>query len=179
MGLNACRREAISTLAANSPHSALNLVLPSLALPTPNWPMSAEWFWLTLLHSPLPLTEGSHNSQCCRNIILSFSLSLSLSLSLAFLPPFRVYSAIVSRTGDQSANSHMNADVRLAAGRGPTGNGYLFQTTIVARKRWGSKQKRRSANFVRPIRQGNNSVALWIFATSSECLNGALGTVCL
>ena len=73
--------------------------------------MSAEWFWLTLLHSPLPLTEGSHNSQCCRNIILSFSSSLPFS-------PLRVYSAIVSRTGDQSANSHMNADVRLAAGRG-------------------------------------------------------------
>ena len=73
--------------------------------------MSAEWFWLTLLHSPLPLTEGSHNSQCCRNIILSLSLSLSLS---CLSPPFRVYSAIVSRTGDQSANSHSHMNEQRA-----------------------------------------------------------------
>ena len=112
---------------------------------------------LTPPSPPLPLTEGSHNSQCCRNIILSLSLSLS-----CLSPPFRVYSAIVSRTGDQSANSHshMNEQRAPPCGR-PLGteegrrDGYLFQTTI-ARKRWESKQKRGSLErqlVGRPIRQ--------------------------
>ena len=83
--------------------SLLNLVPPSL-------PKLANVSRVVLAYTPqptLPLTEGSHNSQCCRNIILSFSSSLPFS-------PLRVYSAIVSRTGDQSANSrrrrrsHMN-----------------------------------------------------------------------
>ena len=115
--------------------SLLNLVPPSL-------PKLANVSRVVLAYTPqptLPLTEGSHNSQCCRNIILSFSSSLPFS-------PLRVYSAIVSRTGDQSANSrrsrsHMN-NARPAAARGRTeaDDGYLFQTTIAREKMGGQTE---------------------------------------
>ena len=63
--------------------SLLNLVPPSL-------PKLANVSRVVLAYTPqptLPLTEGSHNSQCCRNIILSFSLPLCLSPRFVFIQP--------------------------------------------------------------------------------------------
>ena len=83
----ACRpiahwRGAISTEEANSPHSPLNSVAPSSKLANVSRVVLAYTPPLTPPSPLLPLTEGSHNSQCCRNIILS------LSLFPAFLPRF-------------------------------------------------------------------------------------------
>ena len=84
-------------------------------------------------------------------------LSLSLPLSRCLLsPPFRVYSAIVSRTGDQSANSRPQPHEQ----RGPHGRRRLLvsnnhssekmgaQTETTMRAESPIRQRRRLAFFV-------------------------------
>ena len=124
------------------------------SLPPPNWPMSAEWFWLTLFHSPMPLT-GGQSQLTMLSEHHPFSLSLPLSRCL-LSPPFRVYSAIVSRTGDQSANSRPQPHEQ----RGPHGRRRLLvsnnhssekmgaQTETTMRAESPIRQRRRLAFFV-------------------------------